>query len=99
MAEIIFTKKPTDSIHIDDIRIKKHIVVAKDSRDGNKSILTRTHFDKGKFYFLSLNDAVTRGNRYSELTSFKECISLMSIHGEVQAFETFEEAFKWLLDE
>lgn len=99
MANIIFTKEPADTIHIDDINVEKHIIVAKDHRDKGRAILTREKYNQGNFYFLCLDQSVTNGNSYPKYKIITECILNMSINGEVQAFETVKEAFKWLFDE
>ena len=103
MAKIIFNKEPQNSIHINDIDVERHIVVAKDYKDNTLNILTRESYDEGMFYFLCLNEETINGNSYSHTLShmYKETISRMNDNDniEVQAFTDYKEAFKWLLNE
>jgi hypothetical protein len=86
-------------VSVADIDPKKHIIVAK--LDGYVCLGQYEFAKNDTFRFHTLNDQFTLGNYYLKHLKGKASTVIAKFleeGAEVEAFDTYQEAFKWILE-
>ena len=89
-------------IEVGDSNLNKNTILGLVSKQGKKSFVTRSDYDKGSFQVLCAYD-FANGNGYSFLDNFSDKTDLvkeaLNLKFEVFVFDSEKELFKWLSED